>query len=165
MLGKFVWKKQANVKKGKGEKKKDKETKNISVFQEGVDGQEAKKQMEFWKGRQKENQKRKLNRKKRRILKTGLLGTNKEKKTLKLQENSLWVFFFQTKKIKHTKRKQNHQTTKSTNKQKNTFLHVGKHRAIFGKFVLFFKLHSFFSAKLCFAENTIKIVFSAEHSF
>ena len=29
----------------------------------------------------------------------------------------------------------------------------------------FLNLHSFISAKLCFAENTIKMVFSAEHSF
>ena len=41
MLGKFVWKKQANIKKGKGTKKKDKETKNIYVFR--VDGQKARK--------------------------------------------------------------------------------------------------------------------------
>ena len=39
MLGKFVWKKQANIKKGKGKKKKKKETKNINVFQKVVDAQ------------------------------------------------------------------------------------------------------------------------------
>ena len=39
-------------------------------------------------------------------------------------------------------------------------MHVGKHPRIVGKFVSFFKLHSFISATLCFAENTIKIVFS-----
>ena len=47
----------------------------------------AKKQrdkMEFWKGRQKENQKRKQNRKKRRILKTGLLGEQNRRKTSKI---------------------------------------------------------------------------------
>ena len=42
MLGKFVWKKQANIKKEKGNKKKDKETKNIIVFEKGADGQQAK---------------------------------------------------------------------------------------------------------------------------
>ena len=47
MLGKFVWKKQANIKKGKGKNKKDKETQNINVFQKGVDGQKTKKKMEF----------------------------------------------------------------------------------------------------------------------
>ena len=31
--------------------------------------------------------------------------------------------------------------------------------------LLLFKLHSFISAKLCFAENTIEIVFSVDHSF
>ena len=48
---------------------------------------------------------------------------------------------------------------------KNTFLHVGKQPPMFGKFLFFFNLHSFISAKLCFAENTIKILFSAVHSF
>ena len=42
MLGKFVWNKQANIKKGKGKKTNDKETKNINVFQKGADGQKAK---------------------------------------------------------------------------------------------------------------------------
>ena len=37
--------------------------------------------MEFSKGRQKENQKRKQNRKKRRILKTGLLGEQNRQTT------------------------------------------------------------------------------------
>ena len=43
MLGKFAWKKQANIKKGKGRKKKDKETKNINVFQKGAKGKPKKK--------------------------------------------------------------------------------------------------------------------------
>ena len=42
MLGQFVWKKQAHIKKGKDKKKKDKETKIINVFQKGTDGQKAK---------------------------------------------------------------------------------------------------------------------------
>ena len=71
MLGKSVSKKQANIRKGKGKRKKNKETKNNNVFQKGLMGKMEKKTMEFCKGRQK---KRKLNRKKRRILKTGLLG-------------------------------------------------------------------------------------------
>ena len=71
--------------------------------------------MEFWKGRQKENPKRKQNRKKRRISKTGLLGTQKRKRTLKLQEIAFWFFSKQ----KHKDKKQNHHTTK--NKQKTPF--------------------------------------------
>ena len=35
--------KQANIKKGKGKEKKDKETKKMNVFQKWVDGQKAKK--------------------------------------------------------------------------------------------------------------------------
>ena len=74
------------------------------------------------------------------------------------------VFLFPNKENKKHKEK-----TKPPNnnkhKPKNTFLHVGKDPPIFGKSFLFFKLHSFISAKVCFAENTIKIVFAAEHSF
>ena len=82
MLGKFVWNKQTNIKKGKGKKKKDKETKNINVFQKGRMAKKQRDKMEFGKGRQKENQKRKQNRKKRRILKTGLLGEQNRQKNL-----------------------------------------------------------------------------------
>ena len=46
-------------------------------FQKGVDGQ-ISKNIEFWKGKQKEN-KEKLNRKKRMILKAGLLWKPKRK--------------------------------------------------------------------------------------
>ena len=46
VLGKFVSKKQANIRKGKG-KKKAKETKHSNVFQKGVDGQQAKKKWNF----------------------------------------------------------------------------------------------------------------------
>ena len=60
--------------------------------------------------------KRKQNRKKRRILKTGLLGTQKRKTTLKLQENSLLVFF------PNKKHKEKIKNTKQQEKQiKNTF--------------------------------------------
>ena len=53
MLGKFVWKKQANIKKGKGKKKKDKETKNMNVLQKGVDGQKGKENNGGLKGKTK----------------------------------------------------------------------------------------------------------------
>ena len=62
-------------------------------------------------------------------------------------------------------KKQNHRKAKKKkNIPKKTFLHFWQTTTIFGKFLVF-KLHSFMSTKLCFAENTIKIVFSAEHSF
>ena len=79
MLGKFVSKKQANIRKGKGKKKKIKETQNNNVFEKGVDGQKAKKKWNFEREDKKENQKRKQNRKKRRILKTGLSGEQNKK--------------------------------------------------------------------------------------
>ena len=53
------------------------------------------------------------------------------------------------------------QTKRATNKnqnQKDTFLHVQTKSAIFDKFSLFLQLRPFSLQKLCFAENTIKIV-------
>ena len=91
----------------------------------GLMAKRQRDKMEFWKGRQKENQKRKQNRKKRRILKTGLLGEHNGQKPLKLQENSLFGPFYKTEARKHRQQKQNHQKAKE-NIPKKTFLHFGK---------------------------------------
>ena len=88
MLGTFVSKKQANIRKGKGKQRKNKGDNN--VFQKGVDGQKAKKKWYL-----------KQNRKKRRILKTSLLGEQNIKYPLKWQENNLFGPFYKTKTQKH----------------------------------------------------------------
>ena len=82
-----------------------------------------------------------------------------------MQENNHFGLFGTKQNHRNTeKKKTNHQNQKSD--EKNTILHSGKPPPIFVKFLFFFiKVHSFMSTKLCFAENTIKIVFSAEHSF
>ena len=120
--------------------------------------------MEFWKGRKKENQERKQKRKKRSILKQAFWGNKIDKKPLKLQENSLLGPFYKTQAQKHRQQKTKPPKSKKTYPKKN-FLHFGKQPLFLVNFCFFFKLHSFMSTKLCFAENTIKIVFSAEHSF
>ena len=59
-------------------------------------------------------------------------------------------------------------TLKPYNKQtpkKTPFFHVQKQPTIFHKFSVFFQHTVFVFDKLCFAENTIKIVFSGKHSF
>ena len=91
-------------------------------------------------------------------------GTMKKKNPPKLQENSLFGPFYKTKAQKHRENKTKPPNNQKTTDQKNTFMHFGKRPLIFG-ILFFFKLHSFMSAKLCLAENTIKIVFSAEHNF
>ena len=79
MLETLVSKKQANIKKGKTKNRKTEETKQS--FTKGVDRPKANlKNDGILKG------KRKQNRKKRRLLKTSLLG----KSPVKLQENSLF---------------------------------------------------------------------------
>ena len=100
----------------------------------------------FSKKGQKENQKRKQNRKERRISKTGLLGTQKRKKTLKLQDNSIFVFVFPNKKLNTKKKtKPPNNKNKQTKKQKNMLANTHLFLVNF----CFFKLHSFISAKLC----------------
>ena len=59
-------------------------------------------------------------------------------------------------------------TLKPYNKQtqkKTPFFHVQRQPTIFHKFSVFFQHTVFVFEKLCFAENTIKIVFSGKHSF
>ena len=105
---------------------------------------------------------KKRNWKKRNSLRQAFCGNKVAKKPLKMQENNhFWAILYQAQAQKHREKKQNHQNQKN---DKN-LLHSGKPPPIFVKCLFFIKLHSLMSAKLCFAENTIKIVFSAEHSF
>ena len=106
--------------------------------------------MEFWKGRQKENNEIQQNRKKRRILKQAFWG-NKVEKTSKLKENSLLGPFT----------KQKHKNTK---KNKKNLLHFGKNSPNFAIFC-FIQVTLFHVCQAVIAENTGKRVFSAEHSF
>ena len=63
--------------------------------------------------------------------------------------------FYKTKTQKHRQQKTKPPKNKKQTK-KHLFLHFCKQSPIFGKFMLFFNLHSFISTKLCFAEITIK---------
>ena len=115
----------------------------------------------FLKGKTKA---KKQNRKKRNTLRQAFGGNKIDKKPLKLQENSLLGPFYKTQDKNTSNKKQNHQKKKKNIPKKDLFA-FGQTTPIFGKFLFSFKLHSFMSTKLCFAENTINIVFSAEHSF
>ena len=113
MLGKFVSKKQANIRKGKGNNKKNKRNPQNNVFERGW----WTKNKEKWISEREdknENQERKQNRKKRRILKTGLSGEQKLKKPPTLQETNLFGPFLQN---TSTKTQRENKTTK---KQKKT---------------------------------------------
>ena len=116
MLGKFVSKKKANIRKGKGKKKRNKGNPTI-IFFWGKRGWWTKSKENKWnfeREDKKENQKIKQNRKKRRILKTGLSG-EQFFKPLKLQENSLFGPFYKTQAQKHRGKK-----TKKTPRNKKT---------------------------------------------
>ena len=109
--------------------------------------------------------KKKQNRKKWNTLRQAFCGNKIDKKPLKLQENSLFGPFLQNTRTKTQATKNKNTKKQKKTYQKNTLLHSGKPPPIFVKFLFFIKVHSFRSTKLCFAENTIKIVFSAKHSF
>ena len=121
--------------------------------------------MEFWKSWQKENKKWKQNRKKKGILKQAFSGEQIEKKNSKTAGNNLLGPFYKTKTQKHKNTKKTTKPQKTKNWPNRHFFEFWQRAPLFGKFCLFFKLHSFMSAKLCLAENTIKVVLSAEHSF
>ena len=82
-----------------------------------------------------------------------------------MQENNHFGLLCTKQKHRNTEKqkKQNHQNPQ--NDPKNTFLHSGKPPPVSVKSLVFFKLRSLMYAKLCFAENTMNIVFSAQHSF
>ena len=100
------------------------------------------------KGKQNIKQKRK----KRRILKTSLF--REQQKTLKLQENSQFGPFTKQKHKNTEQNQQNHQKNKKTDKKH--LLHFGKQPPIFGKFLFFFKFHSFMFLQSCVLQKTLK---------
>ena len=65
----------------------------------------------------------------------------------------------------HQKQTFNIKTSKKQTPQKTPFCHVQKQPTIFHKFSVFFNIQFFVFEKLCFAENTIKIVFSGNTAF
>ena len=119
--------------------------------------------MDCWKERQKP--KKKQNRKKWNTLRQAFCGNKIDKKPLKLQENSLFGPFLQNTRTKSQATKNRNTKKQKKHTQKTPFCILANHHPIFVKFLFFMKVHSFRSTKLCLAENTIKIVFSAEHSF
>ena len=132
MLAKFVSKEQGNINKGKGKHLKIEERKRKNVFQKGVDGQKAKKKDENLKGKTKGKQgQKKIEQKEEKDFKHKPFGKTKEEKPQKLQENSLFVRLSPP----QTEQKQGENNDQSSkNKQKNTFVHVGKQSPILGKF-------------------------------
>ena len=117
MLGKFVSKKQANIEKGKGKKERHKKPSQNIFSKKGLDGQRAMKKYASLKGKTKGKQgKKKLNRKKRRILKTGISG-EQAKTPVKLHENILLGLYTKRKNKNTENKKQNHKKQKE---QKNT---------------------------------------------
>ena len=114
------------------------------------------------KGKTKAKQVKKTKKEEKNMLKQAFWGKNIEK-PLKLQANSLFGPSYKAK-AQNTGNKQN-KTTPKRKWPKNTFLFAFWQTIPFFVNVCFFKVHSFMSAKLCFVENTINIVFSAEHSF
>ena len=79
-----------------------------------------------------------------------------------MQENNHFGLFWTKQNHRNTERKKKTKPPKPQKwPNKTPFCMLANHPL----FLFFIKLHYLMSAKLCFAENTIKIMFSAEHSF
>ena len=105
------------LRKEKARKRKIKKPNILMFSKKRVDGQKAKKTNGVLKGKTKGKPEKKTEKEEIRIKKQAFFGTQKRKKTLKMQEilNSLF-WFFQTKN-NDIKKKQNHQTTKKQTKK------------------------------------------------
>ena len=138
--------------------KTDKAKKKTRMFsQKGLLKKEKKQR---WNFEREENRKiRRKAKKKRRTLKKGGFWGTEDKKTPKLQENGLFCLVQNKEKPENQKPNQN-QTTNQKREGLKTFwmLKLDPH------FLLHF-VTSKSLQKLRFAESTIKIMFSAEHSF
>ena len=145
---------------------KTEETPRI-ILAKKVDGQIAKKKR--WNFEREDKSKtRKENRKGRKEAFQnrpfgGRKWKKKKKKNLQNCKKIIFGAFCKTK----AQSAGNKKTKLQKKSKKHNLAFWQKKPPFFGKFV-FFKLRSFMSAKqpkLCFAENTIKIVLSAEHNF
>ena len=112
------------------------------------------------KGGTKGNKEKKQNRKKQRISKTGLLKI--PPKNLQICRKITFLGLLQN---KRTKLRERNKTTRNPSPPKKHLFACWQTTLQFLVNSAFFNLRSFISAKLCFSENSIKIVFSAEHSF
>ena len=126
--------------KGKGNKKKTEEIKTIIFCQKGLMDKNKRHKMEF-RREEKGKQGNKTEWEEKTKFKTGLSGTLSRKNS-KIAWKLPFLGFFQTIKNKNTKKKK----TPKKNKQKR-------------------HLYTCWQTTPCIFENTIKIVFSAEHSF
>ena len=132
MLGKSVSKEQANIRKGKGDKKKNKSTppkKRNNVFQKGVDGQKEKNNNGILKGTTKGKQKKDRIGRKEGFWRQAFWG-NTLKKPLKISQTSLFGPFHKRIAQKHRKEKTK-PPKKAKSRQKEAFLHFGKQPSIF----------------------------------
>ena len=138
--------------KGKGNKKRKTEETEHNIFQKGVDGRKPKKK---WNCEREDKRKTrtKQNKRKEGFQRQTSWGHKKKKTTLKLQENNLCGAVSKQK----TKTQRNNKTIKKTKtNERKHLLACWQTTPIFCKFMFFFDLHSFISARLCCAENTIK---------
>ena len=96
--------------------------------------------------------------------KAGLLWEQNRQKPLKLQENSLSGPFYKTQEPKHRQQKTKTPKNKKNIPKKHPFA-FWQTTPYFCKIFVVYQGTFFQVYKAVFAENTIKIVFSAKHSF
>ena len=139
----------------------------FSKKKKGLMDKKQRRKWNFEREDKKENQKRKQNRKKKGLQRQAFRGNKikKKKNFSNCRKNNLFgpFYFYKTQAQKH--RGKETKPPKYKKQTKKTSFCILASNPLFLVNFCFFKLHSFMSAKLCFAENTIKIVFLAEHSF
>ena len=146
MLGSLFQRKKQTSRKEKTKK----ETPTKSLFQEGVDGQKAKKEIGILKGKTRKGKKTEKEDKKH--FKTGLLGEQNRQKTSKIGGKYPFWAFLQNKSTKTQATKTKPPKTKKQT-TKNTFLHFGKQPPIFGNF--FFASYTLSSLQSCVLLKTL----------
>ena len=147
---KVCFKERANIRREEARKRKTKETHQRVFSKKGLMDKKLRKNG-ILKGKTKGKRQ-------------ACWGNKIEKKTLNLQENSPCGPFAKQKHKNTKEKKQNRQKTKKAKNRPKTPFHFGKQPPTFDTFC-FFHVTLFQVCKAVFAENAIKIVFSAEHSF
>ena len=133
----FVSRKEANIKKGKDKKERQKKPPQRVFSKKGLMNKKQRKNWNF--EREDKRKTRKDNRKgRKKHFKTGLLGEQNRQKNSRIARKEPFLGLFTKQKHKNTgNKKQNHQKNKRTDHKINTFLYFGKQPLFLVNFCFF----------------------------
>ena len=146
------------------QKKRQKKPKIIIFSKMGLMDKNQRKNG-ILKGRTKGKQGNKTEWEETQDFKDRFLGDTKKERKLWNCRKTAFLGLFPNKKQQKTQRYKTKPPKNKNDKQKEHLVACWQTPPPISGNFCFFNLHSCISAKLCFADDTIKIVFSAEHSF